>query len=125
MNRKLKEGEMEKRVGKISIGMAVIALILAGFGSAVSIAMYYIMANFKQSLDSFGPDLPMLTDIILNGGNKYIWIAGACILLASINVVIRSKPAFIVSFVFSSCLLLMIPIAIVAMYLPIFTLGEA
>jgi len=115
---------MKDRKEVVPCGMTKASLIFAVIGASVAILVYFIIPNFKQTFDSFGSELPLLTEIVLNAGYNLVWASVLCIVLAGANMMLKSKPAFYISCIYSLCLILLLPVSMVAMYLPIFQMGQ-
>lgn len=115
---------MEKNSEKISKGSIIVSLILATAGAIVSIILSLTVPSFRETFESFGTDLPFVTDLVVSAEGVYVWLAGVCVAVAVCAIAIRVKPVLIVSCVFSGLLVLLLPIAMVALYLPVFTMGN-
>ncbi|WP_157209756.1 hypothetical protein [Marinimicrobium agarilyticum] len=113
---------MDNKRRKVSKGWVAVSSILAAVGAVVPILVSLAIPAFSKTFESFGTDLPLLTDVVINARYFYIWLSGLCVLVAASNILLRLKPVLIVSCTFSVSLMLLLPLAAIALYLPAFGL---
>ena len=115
---------MKKNKEKISNGLIAASLVFAAAGATVSIIVSRVVPSFGETFDSFGTDLPLITNLVVSAKDVYPWMAVVGIIVAVSKIPIRLKSVFILSCVVSGFLMLLLPIAMLALYLPVFTMGN-
>lgn len=104
--------------------MKFLAIVVSFLFLFCALAGIFIIPTFEELYRSFGVDIPVLTKVVLST-HKY-WLGLSLIPIPLVYLSEQSKKwqAIIVFFLLALAILL-IPLTIVALYLPIYELGKA
>jgi type II secretory pathway component PulF len=61
------------------LGLLIVSALLAGFTSYAALRSANVMRNYREMFESFGADLPPLTEFVLDAGNFWWLIAAPCV----------------------------------------------
>lgn len=106
------------------------AVIFSAISLILNLGMHAVIPQFSEIFESFGADLPFLTQLVLSTYGFYaisfLICIVACFLICINHKVVRQRPKALFSFVIIGFMLSLIlaGLSIVSMYLPIFKVSH-
>ena len=107
---------------KLPKGLFLSALMLGLIATIILALLYYVLPSFEETFSNFGTDLPKLTHFIMQGYEYSIYLPIFIFGSALAAFLIKNKYLMYTSLALSVVAITMLPVAFVAVYLPIFTL---
>ena len=103
----------------------ILILAMALLGTIVSVAIFLVLVSFIQVFSGFGSGLPLIAQLVIQGRWGFVFLAGLCLILGVTAMVTRSVPFARASSVFSILAVALALVVMVALYLPLLSLGQA
>jgi len=103
----------------VSKGLKIAVVILAVLAAAASMVVYLIVPGYEEIFANIGAELPGLTLFFLMYYGAFLWLPVFCLVFGGVSAAMDVKKLCWVSMALSVFVILMLPIALFAMYLPL------